>query len=146
MADLQRLRCRLLGSRGGISLSHSLIKPPAPDPPNQYSNWCVCGNCRVMPTPRENKCCGYTTCATTFADFYIICLEHNVAIHNCVDIYANPRDYSPASYHKAAYRQILKEHGYLGRGNRRIIPSCVVLCIRDRYPAPDGQYLGFKEY
>ena len=149
MADLQRLCCRLLGSRGGISLADSLLKPPAPDPPNQNSNWCVCGNCRVMPTPSENKCCGCTRCATTFDDFHIICLEHSVltvAIHNRADIYANLIDYSPASYRKAAYMYILKEHGYLGRGNRRIIPSCVVLCIRDRYPAPDGQYLGFKEY
>ena len=82
-----------------------------------------------------------------FGDFHIVCLEHSVltvAIHNRADIYANSIDYSPASYRKTAYRQyILKEHG---RGNRRIIPSCVVLCIRDRYPSPDGQYLGFKEY
>ena len=35
MADLQRLCCHLLGSRGGISLADSLLKPPVPDPPNQ---------------------------------------------------------------------------------------------------------------
>ena len=70
-----------------------------------------------------------------------------VAIHNHADIMDDPINYSPASYRKAAYRQyILKEHGHLGRGNRRIIPSCVVRCVRDKYPAPDGLYLGFRVY
>ena len=103
-----------------------------------------------MQTPRENKCCGYRTRTTTFEDFHLICLEHSVltvAIHNRADIMADPINYSPASYRKAAYRQyILKEYGHLGRGNRRIIPSCVVWCVRDKYPAPDGHYLGFREY
>ena len=38
VADLQRLCCRLLGSREGIYLAKSLLRPPAPDPPNQNSN------------------------------------------------------------------------------------------------------------
>ena len=85
--------------------------------------------------------------STTFDDFHIICLEHSVltvAIHNRADIYADPIDYSPASYRKASYRQyILKEYGHLGRGNRRVLPSSVVWCVRNKYPAPEG---GFKEY
>ena len=34
-------------------------------------------------------------------------------------------------------------HGFLGGGNRRLIPSCVVTAIRERYP--DEQYTGFRE-
>ena len=49
-------------------------------------------------------------------------------------------DYSPSSYRKEAYRLAL------GRANRRVVPSCIVCAVRDKYPAPDGQYLGFKEY
>ena len=61
-----------------------------PEPPlTNPQHWCVCGWCRPMQTPRENKCYGYRTCTTTFEDFHLICLEHSVlmvAIHNRADI------------------------------------------------------------
>ena len=100
--------------------------------------------------PRENMCCRNQQCVTAYDNFHLICTKHavlTVAIHNRADIYADPIDYSPASYRKAAYRQyILWVYGYLGRGNRRVIPSCIVWCIRTWYPAPDGVYMGFREY
>ena len=50
------------------------------------------------------------------------------------------------SLRHAAYRQFCWfVHARLGRGARRIIPSCVVNKIRADYPNYDGHYVGFKD-
>ncbi len=33
----------------------------------------------------------------------------------------------------------------LGRKERRVLPSCVVIAIRAKYPSPTGEYRGFQE-
>lgn len=69
-----------------------------------------------------------------------------VAIHQRADIRADPISYSPESFHTAAYRQyILWVYKKLGRGNRRMCPSCVVMAIREWYPSPTGMYMGYKD-
>ena len=48
-------------------------------------------------------------------------------------------------FHHAAYRHfIVWQHGQLGRGTRRVVPTCCVLRIRHRYPDALGHYVGFK--
>ena len=140
-------------NRGGLQLAKSLLGSDPDPPPLQQDNqlpWCKCGKCRPMPLPIENLCCKQRTCITTVDTFESIVLDSNilaVAIVSRSDTYADVPDYSPQSYRKAAYRQwIMWQHGYLGRTNRKVIPSCVVWKVRSRYPAPDGVYLGFKEY
>lgn len=52
-------------------------------------------------------------------------------------------DVNKSSRH-AAYRQfILWIYGRLHRKDRRVVPSCCVKVIRDRYPDPEGNYKGF---
>lgn len=130
----------------------ALLSDPPSQPPQQTNNlpWCVCNKCHAMPTAVENVCCKVRTCVTSTDLFESTVLDLNVlsiAILNRSEVFVDEADYSPASYRKAAYRQfILWKEGHLGRGNRKVIPSCVVWSVRNRYPAPDGQYLGFKEY
>ena len=36
-------------------------------------------------------------------------------------------------------------HGILGKGNRRELPSCVVVGIKELYPQKDNNYVGFRQ-
>ena len=102
-----------------------------------------------MPVPIQNVCCRQRCCNTTFEFFDTSVLDIDVltiAIHRRYDNYGDEPLFTPAEYRKAAYRQyIIWQHTYLGRGNHKVIPSCVMWAVTNRYPAPDGQYLGFKE-
>lgn len=63
-------------------------------------------------------------------------------LHN--DIFGLQPPASHETHRHTAYRQFtLWRHGRLGMGNRRVIPSCCLWAIRDRYPDPNGQYVGF---
>ena len=96
-----------------------------------------------MPTSVENICCRQSSCITSTDLFESTVLDINVlsiAIVNRSDTFVEPVDYSLSSYRKAAYRRfILWKEGHLGRGNRKVLPSCVVWSVRNRYPAPDGK-------
>ena len=111
-------------------------------------DWCICGKCREMPTPQENVCCRKRPCVSTSDSFAQLVLQRDVlsiAIVHRADHYVTEPEYTPASYRKAAYRQwTMWQVEYMGRSNRRVIPSCVVWAIRDKYPAPDNNYLSIR--
>ena len=154
--DQVRTLCtRILCGHGGVGLAISLLQSASEEqgpsqPGTQATPWCVCGNFRPMDTPTENVCCRKSQCVTRHEEFYLLCVNHlvlTVAILGRADIRADRIDYSPSNYRKAAYRQyVYWVHGYLGRGNRRVIPSCVVLALRRWFPSPTGVYMSFREY
>ena len=49
------------------------------------------------------------------------------------------------SYRLAAYRQFTNwTYSFLGKGNRRVVPACVVNAVRQQFPEADNVYTGFK--
>ena len=113
-------------------------------------DWCVCGKCHPMSQEIENKCCKLKKCITLSSRFTKLCLDPDVlelCIKNSSDIRNDREDSSTRAFRKAAYRQfILARYGRLGKGNRRVCPSCVVTKIRERYPSITGIYMGNKEH
>ena len=81
--------------------------------------------------------------------FYKLCLDPDIlhlSILNRADIRNDPVDNSTRQFRKAVYRQfILDKYGYLGRGNRKVVPFCAVWKVRCQYPSPTGVYMGFRD-
>ncbi|XP_076116808.1 P2X purinoceptor 7-like [Mytilus galloprovincialis] len=113
-------------------------------------SWCRCSHCREMPTEGERVCCNQIplNCISRLQDFDLVVLDQvvlAVAQRYRQDVFGvgDDEDYNRGKRH-TAYRQFtLWHHWYLGAGNRRVIPSCCVWRIRDKYPDPFGQYRGF---
>ena len=105
---------------------------------------------RPMPTADENKCCKQRLCVTLQPSFQSLVLDRDalsVAIVGRMDVLADRSDFSNQGYRFAAYCQyIIWQNGYLGRGNRRVVPSCATCSIRQKYPSPDGVYTGFRHF
>ncbi len=118
-------------------------------PPEDVSAWCRCGNCRHMPSAAEQLCCKMQPrhCLSQRAELEMLVLDEGVlavADQHRADMLAGEVRLDNEGRRHAAYRQfVLWRHGRLGQGNRRVIPSCCVWAIRDRYPSVDGHYRGY---
>ena len=124
--------------------------PPDPPPEENVPEWCRCGHCVIMPTQEENKCCTRSrrACITTTPLFQQLVLDANVldiAMRYREDVLVLDNARNNENFRHAAYRQfVLWQHGHLGKGNRRVVPSCSVTAIRARYPSPNGIYAGYR--
>jgi hypothetical protein len=115
--------------------------------------WCTCGKCRDMPTDRERKCCGQDPvhCVSLLPHFTQYCLDEGyLRIHRqyrenltALGNVREPGEDNRECRHAAYRHYIFWQHGALGQGNRRVIPSCCVWRIRDKFPDPQGQYTGY---
>lgn len=112
--------------------------------------FCVCGYCLEMPTDKERICCKERRiCRSKSGVFGNICLDSDnlsTAIRSHADTYVFTPTYDNRAMRHVAYRQyVMWVHGHLGKGHRKVIPSCCVWEIRKHYPSPDGIYTGYKD-
>ena len=157
LESLQRLAIELLRRQPAVfadlvngELPVGNQDPTVPPPNASQPDWCKCGLCRPMPTQIENKCCTRSPrpCITTTPLFSQLVLNANVldiAMRYREDFLAMEHPRNNENFRHTAYRQyVLWQHGRLGQGNRRVIPSCCINSIRERYPSPNGIYTRFQ--
>ena len=125
------------------------------------TSWCVCGKCRCMETEEESKCCreagevpddyfSNLVCITENGNFGAVCLQREV-LKTVLRMLNNMRgdniNISNRSLRYAGYRQYTWwVHNRLGRGVRKVIPSCAIWAIRDAYPEIGNlRYAPFQE-
>ena len=120
--------------------------------------WCSCGRCRSMTTYQESVCCKEDVpedimvdhlCITEHDDFSVVCLN-NAVLKTTLSMLNNLRGdnltYENNALRYAAYRQFTWwVHNRLGQGVRRVIPSCAIWAIRDKYPDENNDYAPFRE-
>lgn len=112
-----------------------------PPPVAAAPNWCTCLKCRDMPKKVERICCGRPANH---------CQSQSLSVLTVAQMFRQndltlplEKDYNKGKRH-AAYRQFVRWHyGRLGVRVRKVIPSCCVWAIRDKYPDQYGQYVGF---
>ena len=95
----------------------------------------------------ECVCCRNTPCVTTSDLFYDICLNSHFLSVNHSDFFNEDQEFTPVIYRKIAYRlYIMYELATCEGLIERSFLSRIVWKVRDNFPAPDNNYLGFKQY
>ena len=94
---------------------------------------------------------GFFKCAVMCEEFKTLCLT-KVLLKNVLtglhETIGDPieNNFSNRSLRYAAYKEfiwwVFKK---LGKGNRRVIPSCALWKIRELYPEADGNYVMYLE-
>ncbi|KAK7168520.1 hypothetical protein R3I93_004741 [Phoxinus phoxinus] len=129
--------------------------------------WCTCGDCKAMDTEQECLCCTEwdllsrdtqeNHCFVQSEDFPALINKAVLETFFHVPkvnwrrrpIPEGPNgQLSTEQCRLVAYRVVLEwglKGERLGRKQRRVLPSCVVTAIRNKYPSPSGIYQGFQE-
>ena len=79
---------------------------------------------------------------------YIITEPSTLSLQNSyrddIYVFGDEEDYNKALRHAAYCQFTLWRYQYLGANNRRVIPSCCVWKIRDKFPSLSQVYTGFR--
>ena len=127
-------------------------------------DWCKCGQYKrkireidslcftEVPAIIEDKSEG-KKCITLAHELQLMCLNKTILKNVLVGLHEtrrdpleNYKDLQNRSLRFAAYKQFIWWiFQHLGKGNRRVIPSCVVWSIRKLFPEADGQHTWCNE-
>jgi len=124
--------------------------------------WCSCSQCSIEKREIDCLCCHEVSavseeqfdgkqCITFTDEFKTICLNKTVLKNVLVGMHETRGDHieketSNRSYRYAAYKQFVWwVFQRLGKGNRRVLPSCVIWKIRNCFEEEDGVYSLYSE-
>lgn len=135
-----------------------------PGPRVGNKEWCKCGYCKKETRQIDSLCCIEVPaideekfegkkCITLAEEFNLLCGNKTVLKNVLVSLHETRGDplekeaeIKNQSIRFAACKQFIWwVFQRLGKGNRRVIPSCVVWNIRKKFPEATGQYTRFKE-
>ena len=118
------------------------------------NDWCKCGgNCKIEKRNIDCLCCqevhalnskfdaeNYSGCITESKDFETLYTNKTVLENVLVGLHEAREEYleenrSNRSFRYAAYRQSIRwVFKRLGKGNRKVVPSCALWKIREHFP------------
>lgn len=101
----------------------------------------------------SNNCIAGNKCISQADGFCTLCLNQTVLKNVLVGLHVTKGDnlekdkeVTNRSFRYASYKQFTWWiYQSLGKGNRRVIPSCVLNKIRKTFPEKDGVYVMFDE-
>ena len=125
-------------------------------------DWCSCGYCKEEDREIDCLCCEEVAaidetkfqtqnCITLVEEFKVLCLTKTVLENVLVGLHETKGDplekiITNHSLRYAAYKQFIWwVYQKLGKGNRRVIPSCVLWIIRNTFPEENGKYVLYSE-
>ena len=149
----------------------SLPEPEDPfEPDEELPEWCKCGNCTKNCPLFEALCCNDNPdvmerlqadgdCIIDNEFFSNITSEEGLQFSRIIETtnIVNPwlkqrylsQEFTNNLKRNMSYRNFvvwINQHIPMGRGNRMVIPRCVVLKIRQLYPDEQNRYTGFRQY
>lgn len=128
-----------------------------------HIDWCKCGECRVETREIDCLCCQEVdalnskfdtevmNCIIQSKDFDTLCCNETVLKNVLTGLHETKGDHlekipSNRSLRFAAYKQFIWwVFNYLGKGERRVIPSCGLWRIRTLFPEADLKYVNYSD-
>jgi len=124
-------------------------------------DWCLCGECKVMPTARENLCCrkpgSYVLskmaptlrCITDAGAIRNSCFVEDVLRGEAVIYeitFPLPDQVETITWRFLAYRRFVQLiYNETRHRQRHVLPACFVSTVRRFWPSEDGTYVGFQD-